>query len=73
MWNITRTMIRSDPASPHPDPDKPPPAALSAEEREAERFETEGWPVLRGTAAQRDARFVKVLLKAQLALIRVRT
>ena len=70
MWNITRTMSPSAPAS-HPDIDEPP-APLSSEELEAERLKTEGWPVLRGTAAQRDARFVKKLLKAQLAQSRAR-
>lgn len=37
---------------------------------EAERLEAEGWPVLRGTPAQRDARFVRALLTAQLAGLR---
>jgi len=70
MWNIVRTMTRSASAS---DPDfDDPPSEPSPEEREAERLEAEGWPVLRGTAAQRDARFVKKLLKAQLALVRSR-
>jgi hypothetical protein len=47
-------------------------AAATAEDREAERLEAEGWPVLRGTHLQRDVRFVKKLLKAQLALLRRR-
>jgi hypothetical protein len=68
MWNITQTMTRSLSASnPHISHLAPP---LSAEDLEAERLEAEGWPVLRGTAAQRDARFVKALLNAQLVLVR---
>ncbi len=63
-------MPQSSPAS-HPDIQDTP-QAISAEDREAERLEAEGWPVLRGTAAQRDARFVKQLLQAQLALARSR-
>jgi hypothetical protein len=70
MWNITRTMSPSAPAS-HPDIDEPP-APLSSEELEAERLETQGWPAFRGTPAQRDARFANRLLKAQLALLRAR-
>jgi hypothetical protein len=66
-------MIHPQLASPHPDIPAPPPEAQTAEERAAERLEAEGWPALRGTAAQRDARFVKTLLKAQLALIGERT
>jgi|HubBroStandDraft_4_1064222.scaffolds.fasta_scaffold82808_3 hypothetical protein len=46
------------------------PPLLSNEDREAERLQVEGWPLLRGSASQRDARFVKELLKAQLALVR---
>ena len=65
-----RTMSPPAPAS-HPDIDEPP-APLSSDDLEAERLETEGWPVLRGTPAQRDARFVTKLLKAQLALLRAR-
>jgi hypothetical protein len=72
MWNIMRTMIHSEPASPRPDIPDLPPEGQTAEEREAERLQAEGWPVLRGTAAQRDARFVKTLLKAQIALVRGR-
>jgi hypothetical protein len=63
-------MTRTLPASPSDIAN--PPLPLSAEDGEAERLEVEGWPVLRGTAAQRDARFVKKLLKAQLALVRGR-
>jgi hypothetical protein len=69
MWNITRTMSPFVQASSDPHVDEPPPPPC-AEEFEAERLKAEGWPVLRGTAAQRDARFVKKLLKAQLALMR---
>jgi hypothetical protein len=72
IWNIMRTMIHSEPASPHPDIRDLPPEGQTAEEREAERLQAEGWPVLRGTAAQRDARFVKALLTAQIALVRGR-
>jgi hypothetical protein len=72
MWNIMRTMIHSKPASPRPDILNPPPEAPTAEDREAERLEAEGWPVLRGTVAQRDARFVKTLLEAQFALMQAR-
>jgi hypothetical protein len=72
MWNITGTMTRSlRTCDPHPDINASPP--LSAEELRAECLAAEGWPVLRGTAAQRDARFVKKLLKTQLALVRGRT
>ncbi|HXQ09846.1 MAG TPA: hypothetical protein VN805_02485 [Caulobacteraceae bacterium] len=63
-------MTQSAPAS-RPDIDEPPPP-LTAQELATERLEAEGWPVLRGTAAQRDARFVKKLLKAQLTLLRGR-
>ena len=37
---------------------------------EAERLQAEGWPVLRGSHAQRDARFVRAVLSAQLATLR---
>jgi hypothetical protein len=40
--------------------------------REAGRRLDEDWPVMRGSAAQRDARFVRKLLKAQLASLRKR-
>ena len=53
-------------------PDDDPPESLSNEDHEAERLGAEGWPVLRGTPAQRDARFVRALLEAQLALARER-
>jgi hypothetical protein len=38
--------------------------------REAGRRHDEDWPVMRGTPAQRDARFVRKLIRAQLALAR---
>ena len=48
------------------------PADLSADEIQAQRLAAEGWPALRGTPAQRDARFVKTLLEAQLSVRRRR-
>ena len=46
--------------------------ALTLDDPEAERLAAEGWPVLRGTSTQRDARFVEAVLTAQLALARGR-
>ncbi len=40
------------------------------DEIEAERLQAEGWPVLRGSVEQRDARFVRAVLSAQLAALR---
>jgi len=57
------------PASASPDRPDALPTAVH-EDLEVERLAAEGWPVLRGSAAQRDARFVKLLLKAQLAASR---
>jgi hypothetical protein len=46
--------------------------APSAGRADWEEDDAAGWPVLRGTARQRDARFVRKLLKAQLAALRRR-
>ena len=54
------------PADPHSTP-----FDLDADDDlQAERLAAEGWPVLRGSERQRDARFVKAVLQAQLALVR---
>ncbi|HLK25032.1 MAG TPA: hypothetical protein VKT30_10265 [Caulobacteraceae bacterium] len=61
-------MIEFVPGSPA-DPQSTP-LDLDGDDLLAERLAAEGWPVLRGSERQRDARFVKAVLKAQLALMR---
>ena len=50
------------------------PAIDGVSEPETEAWEADdqdtGWPILRGTARQRDRRFLRKLLKAQLAVVR---